>query len=102
VPASMKARNSTTRRNSVVLPDMLKADKKSKEQLAKPWFTAFANYRQQPAYYRPSDEAVPGAASMVYADLDKFHEIREARKDWDKVRRDLDETHDLISKRIAQ
>jgi hypothetical protein len=87
---------------SVLLPSMLKADKKAKEQLATPWFAAFANYRQQPSYYRPSDEAVPGATSMVYADLDKFHEARDARKDWDKVRRDLDETHDLISKRIAQ
>ena len=87
---------------SVILPSLVEADKKTKEQLAKPWFTAFGNYRQQPAYYRPSDEAVPGAQSMVFADLDKFHEVREARKDWDKVRRDLDETHDVIAKFIAQ
>jgi hypothetical protein len=87
---------------SVLLPSMLKTDKKTKEQLAKPWFTTFTDYRRQPAYYRPSDEALPGAASMVYSDLDKFHEVREARKDWDKVRRDLDETHDLIAKRITQ
>jgi GTPase SAR1 family protein len=87
---------------SVLVPSLLKADRKTREQLAKPWFAAFANYRQQPSYYRPSDEAVPGASSMVYADLDKFHDVRAARKDWDRIRRDLDETHDLIAKRVAQ
>ena len=90
------------RADSEILPKLRKLDKKDREQLAKPWFDAFTDYRRQPSFNRPADEPIPGVTGMVWADLDKFEAVRHARKDWDKVRRDLDETYDRIAKRLAE
>jgi len=85
-----------------ILPQLRKADKKTKDQLTRPWFAAFADYQRQPHYRHPGDESVPGVTSFVYADLDRFGAVRHARKEWDKVRKDLEKAHDLITERMAE
>jgi GTPase SAR1 family protein len=85
---------------SEVLPMLVKTEKSKREQAARPWFAAYANFRKA-QYVHSSEQPLTGVTSYIYADLDKFQAVRAARKEWDKVRRDLDETYDLVVKRMA-
>jgi GTPase SAR1 family protein len=83
-----------------ILPKVVQADKATREQLARPWFNAYADYRKSP-YLPSNDQPLPGVTAYIYAELDKFQAVQQARKEWDKVRRKLKKTEELVLERMT-
>jgi GTPase SAR1 family protein len=76
----------------------LDADKKKEgRKHAEAWFAAYLKYTNRPSFRMPGDQPVKGTAAFTYADLRKFQAVRDARREWDRVKGDLDKTYKYVS-----
>jgi hypothetical protein len=71
-------------------------------QKAEAWFATYLKYSNRPYTRYPGDQAVHGVVAFTYGDLRKFHAIRDARQEWDRVRSKLDETYQYVSKLMTK
>jgi energy-coupling factor transporter ATP-binding protein EcfA2 len=71
-------------------------------QHAPAWFTAYLKYIDRPYFRLPGDQPLPGTVAFTYADLRKFAAVRDARKEWDRVRNELGETYKYVTMRMAK
>ena len=61
------------------------------------WTTAYDQYQKQSKYRVPGHRALPGTGSFPYGELNKFHAVDQARKEWDGVKARLDKMASSIA-----
>ncbi len=91
-------------RDGNLLPSELADPAKRKEgrQKAGAWFAAYLKYSNRPYTRYPGDQPIRGTLAFTYGELRKFHAIRDARQQWDRVRGKLDETYQYVSKLMTK
>lgn len=66
------------------------------------WIAAYAKYVNRPYLRLPGDQPIAGTAAYTYADLRRFRAVRQARKEWDQAKEQLNETYRYVAKLTAR
>jgi hypothetical protein len=86
-------------------PELASLDAEKKKlgrQHAEAWFAAYLKYTNRSSLRLPGDQPLKGTAAFTYADLRKFQAVRDARKEWEQVKGDLDKTYKYVSMFVAR
>lgn len=98
IRSQIKDGETLLQRGNTIYNRLLSGDKAARTD-AEAWRAAMQQYLRRPERKESSKE-LPGVARMYYGDLDRFEQIREARRAWQSVKQELLRVEDNITTRL--